>query len=89
MMLLDKIKTLLGWNEAPKIPDKKIGTIRFFNYSRGYGFIRSRQMLKDVFIHIKDVQERVRVGDKVKFEVERDEKGYRARNVELIKENLA
>lgn len=83
-MLLQFFKSLFQRKSATIAPQKKTGTIRYFNHRRGYGFIRSPQVIKDVFLHVKDLDEKVRVGNKVSFEVENEPKGLRAKNVELI-----
>ena len=86
-MILKKIKQLFGLDKnVSRKEKKKVGTVRFFNYKRGYGFIRSKQLIKDVFIHISEAQDSVRVGDKVRFKLETTEKGYIAKNVELVHE---
>ena len=83
-MILQKIKAWFSKNEPKQEPTPKTGFIKYFNRSQGYGFIRSKQTLKDVYVHVKDVQDRIYKGAKVQFEVERNEKGLRARNVELV-----
>ncbi len=59
------------------------GVIKFFNHSRGYGFIDSNAFEKKVFLHISDLEDRVTKGQKVRFEVEKTSKGLRAKNVEV------
>ncbi len=63
---------------------QKQGVIQYFNWKKGFGFIRSSQTSKDVFVHIQDLNDRIRKGDKVQFQVEMGDKGLRARNVELM-----
>lgn len=84
-MLLEFFKSLFQRKPAATVPHKKTGTIRYFNHRRGYGFIRSPQTVKDVFLHVKDLNVKVKVGSKVSFEVEHEPKGLRAKNIELIK----
>ncbi|HFA50022.1 MAG TPA: cold shock domain-containing protein [Bacteroidetes bacterium] len=88
-MVLDKIKAFFGWKEKPKAakepPSKKTGTIKYFNRKKGFGFIHSEQTPQDVYVHFRDSIDRIRKGDKVQFDVEENEKGLRARNVELVK----
>ena len=59
------------------------GVVKFFNYSRGYGFIDSKAFERRVFLHISDLDSRVVKGQKVKFVVEKTSKGLRAKNVEI------
>lgn len=63
------------------------GTVKWFNSSKGYGFI-SRDEGEDVFVHFKAITgEGYRTldeGDKVQFEVEDSPKGLQAVNVSKI-----
>ncbi|MCB0853501.1 MAG: cold shock domain-containing protein, partial [Bacteroidetes bacterium] len=76
-MILQKIKAWLQGKKAPKPESDKIktGVLLFFNRKKGYGFISSKQALKDIYVHIKDTKDRIRKGDRVRFEVERSDKG--------------
>jgi len=56
-----------------------IGTVKWFNATKGYGFIQPEDGSNDVFLHISDVQRAgltdVREGDKLEFEVQRGQQG--------------
>lgn len=65
--------------------DIKTGKIKFFNKRKGYGFIESDQTSKDVFVHATDLEDRVRKGDDVSFELQHSGRGLQAENVKLIK----
>ena len=60
------------------------GTVKWFNSSKGYGFI-SRKEGKDVFVHYKSIQgngfKTLEEGDEVQFDVEEGAKGPQAINV--------
>ncbi|MCB0653907.1 MAG: cold shock domain-containing protein [Saprospiraceae bacterium] len=88
MLILEKIKALFTSNKQEKseTDSPKTGFIKYFNRSRGFGFIHSKQMAKDVFVHFQDLEDKIYAGDKVSFIVERNEKGLRARNVALLTE---
>lgn len=89
-MKLEKIKNFLSGKEKNKAATKKTGAVIFLNYRRGYGWIQSKQLIKDVFFHIKPmkgVKDQIAVGDKVKFDVGRNSQGYIARNVERLNNN--
>jgi len=62
----------------------KEGTVKFFNNSRGFGFIKPSDSSEDIFVHESGLIDEIRENDKVKFEVERGKKGLNATNVELI-----
>ncbi len=63
------------------------GTVKWFNASKGYGFIQ-RNGGEDVFVHYRAIvgegYKSLNEGDKVQFEVERGPKGLQASNVSTI-----
>ncbi len=63
------------------------GTVKWFNASKGYGFIQ-RNGGEDVFVHYRAIvgegYKTLNEGDKVQFEVERGPKGLQASNVSTI-----
>ena len=60
------------------------GTVKFFNETKGFGFITPSNGGSDVFVHISDLQGEIREGDKVTFEVQDGRKGPNAVNVTVI-----
>ena len=54
------------------------GTVKFFNDSKGFGFITDAATGKDVFVHSSGLSEPVREGDSVTFEVQEGKKGLNA-----------
>ncbi len=61
------------------------GTIKWFNESKGYGFISQDAGGKDVFVHYRAIQgtgfKTLKEGQKVTFDVEEGPKGLHATNV--------
>jgi len=60
------------------------GTVKFFNGSKGFGFI-TPESGDDLFFHISEIQgDEPRDGDKVEFEVGQGNKGPCAVNVKVV-----
>ena len=60
------------------------GTVKFFNNSKGFGFITPDEGSKDVFVHINGLLDDIREGDKVSYDVEEGPKGLNAKNVKVV-----
>ena len=61
----------------------KNGTVKFFNQSKGYGFITEENSSNDYFVHVSGLVDEVRDGDAVVFEVKEGKKGPNAVNVKI------
>ena len=63
------------------------GTVKWFNASKGYGFIRPESG-EDVFVHFSSIQaegyKSLEEGQAVEFEVAKSPKGLQAANVRVI-----
>lgn len=63
------------------------GTVKWFNNSKGYGFIAPADGSKDLFVHYSAIQDSgngyrsLNEGDRVEFNVEQGAKGLQATNV--------
>ena len=62
----------------------KQGTVKFFNNSKGFGFILNTESNEDVFVHSSGLIDEIRENDKVEFEMERGKKGMNAVNVRVL-----
>jgi len=75
---------------AKRSPDEKIdpirkGKLRFFNESKGYGFILDSETNESVFAHVNNFLEDIQEGNHVSFELEKGPKGLTAVRVKLTK----
>lgn len=61
----------------------KNGTVKFFNETKGFGFIKVEDTNEDVFVHVSGLQDQIRQDDKVVFEIQEGKKGPNAVNVKL------
>ena len=65
-----------------------IGTVKWFNDTKGYGFISPDESGDDLFAHFSEIQsdgfKTLQDGQKVSFEVTQGKKGLQASNIKLI-----
>ena len=63
-----------------------VGTVKFFNESKGFGFIVNDETGKDIFVHISAISggQALNQGDKVEYAEEEGRKGIVAVNVTVI-----
>lgn len=60
------------------------GTVKFFNNTKGFGFITPSDSNEDVFVHSSGLIHEIQENDQVKYDLERGRKGMNAVNVEII-----
>ncbi|MBT8393595.1 MAG: cold shock domain-containing protein [Bacteroidia bacterium] len=60
------------------------GTVKFFNDSKGYGFITEEGSEKEHFVHISGLIDEIKEGDEVEFDLTEGKKGLNAVNVKVI-----
>lgn len=61
------------------------GTVKFYNFTKGFGFIQPADGGDDVFVHQTGLIDEIRQDDKVEFETERGKKGINAVRVQVIR----
>lgn len=59
----------------------KRGTVKFFNHSKGFGFIKVEGTDEEVFFHISNVKEDVQENEEVVFEIQEGKRGMNAVDV--------
>lgn len=60
------------------------GTVKFFNDSKGFGFIKDESSDKEYFVHVSGLIDEIREDDEVEFELTEGKKGLNAVNVKVI-----
>ena len=62
----------------------KEGKVKFFNESKGYGFIKDVESDEEYFVHVSGLIDKIKEDDDVTFELTEGRKGLNAVNVKLI-----
>ena len=57
------------------------GTVKFFNESKGFGFIVDDESKTEYFVHVTGLIDEINEGDVVEFELQEGRKGLNAVNV--------
>lgn len=65
--------------------EKQTGTVKFFNESKGFGFIKHDDSSTETFVHVSGLSDQIRENDRVEFEMQQGRKGMNAVNVRVIK----
>ncbi|MAT57762.1 MAG: cold-shock protein [Ignavibacteriae bacterium] len=67
--------------------DREVGTVKWFNNAKGFGFIQ-RENGEDVFVHFSSIvsegYKSLKEGQKVEFKLGQGEKGPQAQNVQPV-----
>jgi len=59
------------------------GIVKFFNNSKGFGFIKDQESGKEYFVHVSGLIDEIRENDEVTFDLQEGKKGLNAANVRL------
>ncbi len=59
------------------------GIVKFFNESKGFGFIKDAETEKEYFVHVSGLKDQIRENDEVTYELQEGKKGLNAVNVKL------
>ncbi len=60
------------------------GTVKFFNESKGFGFIKDGASEIEYFVHASGLSEQIRENDEVTYDLQEGKKGLNAVNVKLV-----
>lgn len=59
------------------------GIVKFFNETKGFGFIKEEETNKEYFVHVSGLVDKINQDDQVSFELQEGKKGLNAVNVRL------
>lgn len=59
------------------------GTVKFFNDTKGFGFIKDSESDQEYFVHVSGLIDEIRENDQVTFDLTEGRKGLNAINVKL------
>ena len=59
------------------------GIVKFFNESKGYGFIIDSESKKEYFVHVSGLIDKIKENDEVTFELKEGKKGMNAVEVKI------
>ena len=62
----------------------KKGTVKFFNGSKGFGFVIEEEEKTEYFVHVSGLIDEINEGDNVEFELQEGRKGLNAVNVKVV-----
>ena len=60
------------------------GTVKFFNQSKGFGFIVDDESQTEYFVYVTGLIDEINESDAVEFELQEGKKGLNAVNVKLV-----
>ncbi|HNV30619.1 MAG TPA: cold shock domain-containing protein [Cyclobacteriaceae bacterium] len=61
----------------------KEGTVKFFNETKGFGFVKETSSGQEYFVHVSGLVDQIRENDNITFELKEGKKGLNAVNVRV------
>lgn len=80
-MIKQFINKLMNTNKGNEM---KEGTVKFFNNTKGFGFIKINDSDEEIFVHSTNLIDDIKENDHVKFDIEKGDKGLSAVKVSLV-----
>lgn len=62
----------------------KQGTVKFFNPTKGFGFIKMEDSAEEIFVHATGLVDKIKENDRVEFDVKEGQRGLNAINVKKV-----
>ena len=72
-------------SDEDKFDPVRVGTVNFFDHSKGFGFIVDNENNEKYFCHVSGLIDEITEGNKVSFELEKGQRGMNAVKVKLEK----
>jgi len=76
-------KNNVYFSQIIQIHNMSKGKVKFFNESKGFGFIKDADSNQEYFVHSSGLKDRIKEDDEVTYDVEQGKKGLNAVNVKL------
>ena len=79
--MLKFLKNLFSSNSTST---QKEGVVKFFNHTKGFGFITFKDSEEEIFVHKTNLKSRIKQGNSVTFTIGQSKKGPTAMNVKKV-----
>lgn len=84
--MINWLKKLFGSSEGTSSSKgAQEGTVKFFNFRKGFGFITHGDSDEEIFVHKSNLIDKIKDKNKVTFNIEQSDKGPIATNVRVVK----
>lgn len=80
-MLKQFLYKIFGTHKMTEITE---GTVKFFNTTKGFGFIRLKDSDDDIFVHSTNLIDKIKENDRVTFDIEKGDRGLTAIKVRVM-----
>ena len=81
---LDSIEISVRKKDENEVPAVRTGRVEFYNDSKGFGFIKETDSQEKYFVHASGLEQQIKEGDMVTFDLQRGVRGMNAFNVKKV-----